>query len=80
MQLEINAIRNTQEHNLKMEEVEYKKALAELEKLNLELESMKEQSDKYQQILLENGIKISVKHTSKNLKAAPIREMIQYNQ
>lgn len=80
LQLEINAIRNTQEHNLKMEEIEYKKALAELEKLNLELENMKEQSDKYQQILLENGIKISVKHTSKNLKAAPIREMIQYNQ
>lgn len=63
-----------------MAEIEYQKSIAELEKLNLEIENMDRQSDNYKKILLENGIEISVRHTSKNLKMAPLQEMVQYNQ
>ena len=60
--------------------VEDELSIAELEKLNLEIENMDRQSDNYKKILLENGIEISVRHTSKNLKMAPLQEMVQYNQ
>lgn len=69
-----------QEYKKKMAEIEYQKSIAELEKLNLEIENMDRQSDNYKKILLENGIEISVRHTSKNLKMAPLQEMVQYNQ
>lgn len=80
LELEIDAMKYEQEYKKKMVEIEYQKSISELEKLNLEIENMDRQSDNYKKILLENGIEISVRHTSKNLKMAPLHEMIQYNQ
>lgn len=80
LELEIDAIEYEQEYKKKIEEIEYQKSIAELKKIGLEIEDMERQSDNYKKILLENGIAISVRHTSKNLKTAPLREMIQYNQ
>lgn len=80
LELEIDAMKHEQEYKKKIEEIEYQKSIAELEKLSLEIEDMERQSDSYKKILLENDIAISVRHTSKNLKMAPLQEMIQYNQ
>ena len=63
-----------------MEELEYNKAVAELDKLYFELDNMQQEAQTHNQILLENGVKIAVGHTSKNLRFAPLSEMIQYDQ
>ena len=68
------------EYKKRVDKIEYQKSIAELKKLDLEIEDMEKQADKYNKILLENGIEVSVRHTSKNLKSAPIPEMVQYNQ
>lgn len=80
LELEIESIKHEQDYKKRMDEIEYQKAIAELEKIKLEIEDMEKQANEYQKILLENGIEICVHHTSKNLKVAPIREMLQYNQ
>lgn len=72
-------MKHEQEYKKKIEDIEYQKSIAELKKINLEIEDMEKQSDSYKKILLENDIAISVRHTSKNLKTVPLQEMIQYN-
>lgn len=79
LKLEIDAMKHEQEYKKKIEDIEYQKSIAELKKINLEIEDMEKQSDSYKKILLENDIAISVRHTSKNLKTVPLQEMIQYN-
>lgn len=77
--LEINALRQEQEYKKKIEDIEYQKAIVELSKLSLELEKMEEECGKYNKILLENDIKISVHHNSKNLRCVPLQEIMQHN-
>lgn len=79
LKLEISSNRQEQEYREKMHMLEYNKAVLELQKLNFELENMQVEANKHKQILLENDIKISVGHTSRNLRSAPIPEMMQYN-
>lgn len=80
LELEILSIKQEKEYKEKMEKIEYNKAVIELQKLNSELENMHMESNRNNQILLENDIQISVGHTSRNLHIAPIPEMMQYNQ
>lgn len=80
LEAEIENMEYEKEYKKKMDEIEYQKSIAELKKLDLEIEDMEKKADKYNKILLENGIEISVRHTSKNLRSAPVPEMIQYNQ
>lgn len=79
MALEISSLKQDQEHKKRMENIEYKKAVVELKKLTLELENMEKECVKHKKILLENDIKISVRHNSKNLECAPLQEMMQHN-
>lgn len=80
LKLELDLMEYEQEHKKRVDEIEYQRSVLELKKLNLELENMEKQSNEYKKILLETGIEISVQHTSKNLRTAPIHEMIQYYQ
>lgn len=80
LKLEIATITQEKEYKKKMEELEYNKTVAELDKLYFELDNMQQESQTHNQILLENGVKIAVGHTSKNLRSAPLPEMIQYDQ
>ena len=80
LRLEIANIKQEQEYKKQMDEIEYKKAVAELEKLNYELDNIQAEAKSYNQILLDNNIKVSIAHNSKNLRSAPIDEMMRYNQ
>lgn len=80
MEMEILSIKQEKEYKEKMNKLEYNKAVLELQKLNSELENMNIEACRNNQIILENDIRISVGHTSKNLNIAPIPEMMQYNQ
>lgn len=80
IKLEIEAMEYEQGYKKLMDDIEYQKSIAELEKLNLEIADMEKQADQNKSILLENGIEISVRHTSQNLKVAPLHEMIQFYQ
>jgi len=80
LKLEISSMRQEQEYKERMDKLEYNKTILELQKSNLEIENMQIEANRHNQILSENGIVISVGHTSRNLCAAPIPEMMQYNQ
>ena len=80
LEVEILSIKQEKEYKEKMDKLEYNKAVLELQKLNSELENMHMESNRNNQILLENDVRISVGHTSRNLNIAPIPEMMQYNQ
>lgn len=77
--VEISLLKQEQNYKQMMEDIEYQKAVTELKKLTLELEDMERECDKHQTILLENNVKISVRHNSKNLEIAPLPEMIQHS-
>ncbi len=79
MTLEISSLKQEQEYKKRLEDIEYQKAVAEMKKLTLELENMEKECNKHRKILLENDIKILVHHNSKNLKSAPLKEMIQHS-
>ena len=79
MKLEIDALKKEQEYKQKMDDVEYQKSVYELTKLSLEIENLEKEVGNYKDILLENGIKISVHHTTKNLDYAPLHEIMHYN-
>lgn len=80
LKLEISSMKQEQDFKERMNKLEYNKAILELQKSNLEIESIQIEANRNYQILSENGIDISVGHTSRNLCAAPIPEMMQYNQ
>lgn len=80
LELELDIMTYEKEYRKKKEDVEYQKSITELRKLNLELENLENKSNEYQKILLENGIEVNIQHTSKNLRTAPMHEMIHYNQ
>jgi hypothetical protein len=73
-------MKQEQEYKQKMDTLEFNKAVLELQKSNLEIEKMQIEAYRHNQILSENGISITVGHTSRNLIVAPIPEMMQYNQ
>lgn len=79
-ELEIEVLKQELNDKQKREAIDFEKALAELRKLNLEIDDMEKKAGTYRKILLENDIEISVQHTSKNLKSAPIHELMHYNQ
>lgn len=80
LKLEISSMKQEQEYKQKMDTLEFNKAVLELQKSNLEIEKMQIEAYRHNQILSENGISITVGHTSRNLIVAPIPEMMQYNQ
>lgn len=80
MQLEIADMKQQYAYKQKLDEIEYQKAIAELEKLYLEIEDIEKEVGSHREILLENGVKVFVRHTSKNLKNVPMDEILRYNQ
>lgn len=64
----------------KMKQVEYDKELLSYKKMELEYNDMARKSKEYNQILSDNGIILSVSHTTKNISNPPFQEILHYNE
>lgn len=80
LQLEIADMKQESAYKQKQAEIEYQKTIAELEKLYLEIEEIEKESNIHREILLENGVKVFVSHSTQNLKSVPMDEILRYNQ
>lgn len=78
LDLEIEEAKINNEFLRKMKQLEYQKELLSYEKLKLEYNDLVEKSSSYYKIILDNDIRLSLSHTSKNITNPPFQEFLQY--